>query len=79
MAPNSDGAGEVTEVGQGVTELKVGDSMCSCFFEDWTAGSISPAAMASALGRARPGVLAEYVVLDQLGVIKPPAHLRWAF
>lgn len=72
--PNSDGAGVVTAVGAGVA-LKEGDRVTSCFFEDWTAGEISAAAMASALGGARQGVLAEEVILPERGVIPTPAHL----
>lgn len=72
--PNSDGAGVVTAVGPGVS-LKEGDRVTSCFFEDWTAGEISAAAMASALGGARQGVLAEEVILPERGVIPTPAHL----
>lgn len=72
--PNSDGAGVVTAVGEGVS-LKQGDRVTSCFFEDWTAGEISAAAMASALGGARQGVLAEEVILPERGVIPTPDHL----
>ncbi len=72
--PNSDGAGVVTAVGEGVG-LSPGDRVTSCFFEDWTAGEISAAAMASALGGARQGVLAEEVILPEGGVIPTPAHL----
>lgn len=72
--PNSDGAGVVTAVGEGVS-LQQGDRVTSCFFEDWTAGEISAAAMASALGGARQGVLAEEVILPEHGVIPTPDHL----
>lgn len=72
--PNSDGAGVVVAAGAGVG-LKEGDRVTSCFFSDWSAGDISPAAMASALGGARQGVLAEEVVLPEAGVIPTPAHL----
>lgn len=73
--PNSDAAGEVIAVGAGVTTFEPGDSVMSCFFEDWAGGPISKAAMGSALGGARQGVLAEHVVLDAGGVIAMPAHL----
>jgi len=76
--PNSDGAGEVDAVGPGVTGFSVGDRVMGCFFQAWEAGPISAAAMASALGGALPGVLAEYVVLDADGVIAMPAHLTFA-
>jgi NADPH:quinone reductase-like Zn-dependent oxidoreductase len=76
--PNSDGAGEVTAVGPGVTEFAPGDRVASCFFADWTDGACTPAAMASALGGARDGVLAEEVVLPARGVVPVPAHLSFA-
>ncbi|MFN4114358.1 MAG: zinc-dependent alcohol dehydrogenase family protein [Sphingomonadaceae bacterium] len=37
--PMSDGAGEVTAVGNGVTEFKVGDAVVSTFFPDWLDGT----------------------------------------
>lgn len=75
--PNSDAAGEVVEIGDSVEDIAVGDRVMSCFFQDWQAGPISSIAMASALGGAKPGVLAEYVVLDARGVVRAPAHLSW--
>jgi len=72
--PNSDGAGVITAVGEGV-KLKEGDRVTSCFFEEWAAGEISAPVMASALGGARQGVLAEEVILPEHGVIATPAHL----
>ena len=75
--PNSDAAGEVVAVGDGVDDITVGDRVMSCFFQDWEAGPISSTAMASALGGAKPGVLAEYAVLNACGVIPAPKHLSW--
>lgn len=76
--PNSDGAGTVTAVGAGVAGIAVGDRVASCFFQDWTDGACSPEAMASALGGALDGVLAEEVVLKADGVVPVPAHLSAA-
>lgn len=76
--PNSDAAGEVVAVGEGVTSLTVGDRVASCFFQRWTDGAITPAAMASALGGAIDGVLAQEVVLAEQGVVSIPAHLDFA-
>ena len=75
--PNSDAAGEVIAVGEGVTGITVGDRMASCFFQDWEAGECSAVAMASALGGARPGVLAEEVVLSARGVVPVPSGLSF--
>lgn len=75
--PNSDGAGEIVAVGDGVTAWKPGDRVASCFFREWTDGGISPEAMASALGGATEGVLAEMACLPQHGVVAIPDHLSY--
>lgn len=76
--PNSDAAGEVTAVGDGVEGVAVGDRVASCFFGDWQDGPCSAAIMATALGGARDGVLAEEVVLGARGVVKIPGQLDFA-
>ena len=75
--PNSDGAGEVTALGAGVTGIAVGDRVTSCFFSEWEAGPCSASAMASALGGARQGVLTEEVILPARGVIPIPGDLSF--
>jgi NADPH:quinone reductase-like Zn-dependent oxidoreductase len=76
--PNSDGAGEVTAIGPGVTGIKVGDRVASCFFQRWSDGPCSADAMASALGGALDGVLTEEAVLSAHGVVPVPQHLSFA-
>ncbi|MGD9805278.1 MAG: NAD(P)-dependent alcohol dehydrogenase [Hyphomicrobiaceae bacterium] len=76
--PNSDGTGEVIAVGPGVTGVKAGDRVASCFFQRWTDGQCSAEAMASALGGALDGVLAEEAVLRADGVVPVPEHLSFA-
>lgn len=73
--PLSDGVGEIVEVGTGVTRVKVGDRVAGCFMQAWLAGVVPPEAPMSALGGAIDGMLAEYVVLSEQGVVKVPAHL----
>lgn len=73
--PNSDAAGEVVAVGEGVTSVVPGDRVASCFFQRWMDGEITPAAMTSALGGAMDGVLAEEVVLAEHGIVPIPEHL----
>jgi NADPH:quinone reductase-like Zn-dependent oxidoreductase len=75
IIPLSDGAGEVIEVGAGVRRVKVGDKVAGCFFQRWSAGEASPDAHASALGGGIDGMLAEYAVLEEEGVVKLPSHL----
>ncbi|HJX28747.1 MAG TPA: alcohol dehydrogenase catalytic domain-containing protein, partial [Thermoanaerobaculia bacterium] len=38
LIPCSDGAGEVVEVGDGVTRVKPGDRVCGIFAQRWIAG-----------------------------------------
>jgi NADPH:quinone reductase-like Zn-dependent oxidoreductase len=75
--PNSDGAGEVLGVGPGVTRFQPGDRVAGTFFQRWDDGPITADAMASALGGAQDGVLAEEVVLEERGLVRVPAHLAF--
>jgi NADPH:quinone reductase-like Zn-dependent oxidoreductase len=77
LVPNSDAAGEVVEVGPGVTRFKPGDRVIGLFFQRWTSGAISAEAMASALGGALDGVLREQAVLHEDGLVKLPDHLSF--
>ncbi len=78
LIPMSDGAGEVVAVGGGVTRVKVGDRVAGIFFQDWIYGSLTKETMKSDLGGGIDGMLAEYVVLNQDGLVKLPAHLSYA-
>ncbi len=75
LIPLSDGAGEVVETGPGVSRVKAGDKVAGCFFQRWPAGEPGPLVHASALGGSIDGVLAEYAVLEEDGVVKLPQHL----
>ena len=75
LIPLSDGAGEVIEVGPGVTRVKVGDRVAGCFFQRWAGGDAPSDVHTSALGGGIDGMLAEYAVLEDDGVVKIPAHL----
>jgi len=76
--PNSDGAGEVLDVGAGVTRFTAGDRVAGCFFQDWGDGRISTTAMASALGGPIDGVLAEEVVFSEQGAVHLPPLMSFA-
>jgi NADPH:quinone reductase-like Zn-dependent oxidoreductase len=78
LVPLSDGAGEVVDVGLGVTRLAPKDRVASAFFQKWVDGPFDAAKANSALGGAIDGVLSEYVVLEEAGAVKFPPHLSYA-
>jgi NADPH:quinone reductase-like Zn-dependent oxidoreductase len=75
IIPLSDGAGEVVAVGPGVVRVKVGDRVAGCFFQRWFGGESTAEVHASALGGGVDGMLADYAVLEEDGVVKIPSHL----
>ncbi len=75
LVPLSDGVGEVVEIADGVTRVAVGDRVAGIFMQGWLGGALEPQHTGSALGGAIDGVLAEYVVFDEHGVVRVPEHL----
>jgi NADPH:quinone reductase-like Zn-dependent oxidoreductase len=75
MTPLSDGSGVVEEVGEGVTQWKKGDRVTGCFFNTWADGPPSPAKVGAALGGSVPGVLREFSIFPEEGIIASPASL----
>ena len=75
--PCSDGAGEVVAVGEGVTRVKIGDRVCGIFMQRWLEGSPTAEKSKEALGGDVDGMLAEYVLLHEDGVVQIPEHLSF--
>ena len=75
--PCSDGAGEVVEVGEGVTLWKIGDRVAGIFMQNWLDGELTPAKARGALGGDMDGMLAEYVALKETGLVRVPEHLSF--
>ena len=75
--PCSDGAGEVVELGQGVDTVKVGQRVAGIFMQHWLEGTPTAENTRGALGGDVDGMLAEYVVLPQSGVVTIPEHLSF--
>jgi NADPH:quinone reductase-like Zn-dependent oxidoreductase len=75
VIPLSDGVGEIVLAGEEVTRVKTGDRVAGIFMQRWLNGRITPELTQSALGGPINGVLAEYVVLHEDGVVRVPDRL----
>jgi NADPH:quinone reductase-like Zn-dependent oxidoreductase len=77
VIPVSDGAGEVVEVGNGVTRFGPGSRVMGSFFQQWIDGPLTYPAMGSSLGGGVDGVLSEYFVLAEQGLVEIPADVSF--
>jgi NADPH:quinone reductase-like Zn-dependent oxidoreductase len=75
LIPVSDGVGEVVALGPGVTRFKIGDRVCSTFWQRWVGGSFRMAEPAYQRGGPIDGLLAEYAVLDEQAAVHAPRNL----
>ena len=75
LIPVSDGAGEVIEIGTGVTRVKAGDRVCPLFSQGWISGEPALDRIKQSLGGPLDGTMAEYMVLPEGGVAQVPSHL----
>jgi NADPH:quinone reductase-like Zn-dependent oxidoreductase len=76
--PCSDGAGEVVAVGEEVTSTSPGQRVAGIFMQHWLDGPPTAESSRGALGGDIDGMLAEYVVLPQNGVVPIPEHLSYS-
>ena len=75
--PCSDGAGEVVAIGEGVSRVRVGDRVCGIFMQRWLDGPLTAERSKAALGGDVDGMLAQYVLLAEDGVVLFPEHLSY--
>lgn len=75
--PLSDGAGEVVAAGESVTRFRLGDRVAGIFFEGWIDGPPSEASLATDRGGNAGGMLSEYVVSHEDGLVSIPSHLSY--
>jgi NADPH:quinone reductase-like Zn-dependent oxidoreductase len=74
--PLSDGVGTIVEIGSDVQHLKLNDRVAGLFFPNWREGAVTPEKTRDPLGSpTRDGVLQEYVVFDEVQVVKVPSYL----
>lgn len=73
--PLSDGAGEVSAVGEGVTRFAEGDRVCSGFFRDWIGGPPEAQHWGSIFGDTIDGCAQQYLAVPQDILVRTPSHL----
>jgi NADPH:quinone reductase-like Zn-dependent oxidoreductase len=77
--PLSDGAGEVVAVGEKVTRWKTGDRVMPIFAQKWFDGRPTNEIRKTSLGAGSywHGVLRDYAVFDEEGLVAIPEHLSY--
>jgi NADPH:quinone reductase-like Zn-dependent oxidoreductase len=78
LIPVADGAGEIAELGEGVTGWAVGDRVIPHFMPDWQDGTMTPAMFTARRGVTRPGSLATYSTAPAASLVAIPDHLSFA-
>lgn len=77
FVPCSDAAGQIVAVGPDVTDFQVGDDVCMLFMQAHQDGVITPEIRQSTLGSQRDGVLQEFGIFDESGLVHVPNHLTY--
>ncbi|GBF51678.1 zinc-binding alcohol dehydrogenase [Leptospira ryugenii] len=77
LVPCSDGSGEVLEVGESVTQFKVGDPVCATFAPDWIAHKANHAELRNTLGGPLDGTLRELILFEETALVPMPKHLTY--
>jgi len=75
LIPVSDGVGVVVATGEGATKFRKGDRVCATFSQRWISGDPTREWLDGLLGGPLDGMLAEYAVLHEDGLVRVPEHL----
>ncbi|PWW05135.1 NADPH:quinone reductase-like Zn-dependent oxidoreductase [Paenibacillus cellulosilyticus] len=75
LIPISDGVGEIIARGEHASKFNVGERVSAIFTQSWTTGEPTQENWVSTLGSPLDGLLAEYVVLPEQGLVRVPEHL----
>jgi len=77
VVPGCDGAGEVVQVGPGVTRVRPGQRVVLCLAPAWLAGPLREEYLRELPGSSRDGMLAELVTYPADALVPVPGHLSW--
>ncbi|MEP6730499.1 MAG: NAD(P)-dependent alcohol dehydrogenase [bacterium] len=72
----ADGAGEIVDVGVGVTRVKVGDRVAVSMFPRWIDGPFAWE-FAPQMGGSLDGMMTEYIAISEDGVVRIPDYLSY--
>ncbi|WP_199621192.1 zinc-dependent alcohol dehydrogenase family protein [Paenibacillus alkalitolerans] len=75
LIPVSDGVGEVVATGEQTSRFQVGDRVSGTFSQKWISGEPTEAWLHGLLGGPLDGMLAEFAVLHEDGLVRVPEHL----
>src|SRR4029453_12504679 len=75
LIPVSDGVGEGVALGETAKSVELGEGVSGIFAQSWISGEPTQEGWVSTLGNPLDGVLAEYVVLNEKGLVRVPDHL----
>jgi NADPH:quinone reductase-like Zn-dependent oxidoreductase len=74
----ADGAGQVVALGPGSHRWKVGDRVAGAYFQTWLGGPMRQEYFLHSGGTASTdGMLAQYAVLPETGLVRVPSHLSY--
>lgn len=76
LVPVSDGAGIVASVGKGVRSVTAGDLVTPVFARSWQDGPYHDRVWSGLLGGSLDGVMQEYMVVPENGLVQAPCHLN---
>ncbi|TGO16549.1 hypothetical protein BTUL_0026g00010 [Botrytis tulipae] len=77
VVPGSDGAGEVVAVGARVTRFQKGSKVVTHFNQKHTYGSLTSKSISTALGGDLDGVLRQYGIFNEEGLVLMPKSLDY--
>lgn len=75
LIPVSDGVGEIVALGQQAGKFRIGERVSAIFTQSWKSGEATKENWTSSLGSPLQGLLAEYVVLPEEGLVRVPEFL----
>ncbi|HLZ74816.1 NAD(P)-dependent alcohol dehydrogenase [Phenylobacterium sp.] len=77
LIPASDAAGEVIEVGEGVTAFRPGDRVMGAFHPRWFGGEMPSTILADSYGAENDGWLAQLKAVSQEAIVRLPDGLSY--